>query len=50
MSGKRMKGEALRVTTEHAKTTETERLIERDKDHPAGPGITVVTTYESKKK
>lgn len=50
MSKDRMKGEVLRVTTEHAKTIEIERLVERGKDHPEGPGITVITSYEPKKK
>jgi len=39
-----------RVTIEHEKVTETQILVERAKDHPAGPGVTVITTIEAKKK
>lgn len=37
-----------RVTTEHAKTIETEILVERGPKHPDGPGVTVITVSESK--
>ncbi len=37
-----------RVTIEHEKTRETEILVERGKDHPDGPGVTVIKKFEPK--
>jgi hypothetical protein len=37
-----------RVTVEHEKVTETQILVERTEDHPEGPGVTVIKTFESK--
>lgn len=34
-----------RVTEKREKTTETTTLVERGKDHPAGPGVTVIKTF-----
>jgi len=39
-----------RITIEHEKTIETQILVERAPGHPAGPGVTVITTSEAKKK
>lgn len=37
-----------RVTVEHGRVRETQTLVERGPNHPAGPGVTVITTYEAK--
>lgn len=37
-----------RITIDHGKTVETQTLVERGKNHPAGPGVTVIHTYSSK--
>lgn len=37
-----------RVTIDHGKVVETQTLVERGKNHPAGPGVTVISTYDPK--
>jgi len=38
-----------RVSIDHGKTIETQILVERAPGHPCGPGVSVISTYESKK-
>lgn len=37
-----------RIITDHGKVVETETLVERGPNHPAGPGVTVIRSYASK--
>ncbi len=39
-----------RIKIDHGKTIETQTLVERGPDHPRGPGVSVISTYEPKKK
>lgn len=38
------------IVTEHENVYQIETLVERGQEHPAGPGVTVITTYATKKK
>jgi hypothetical protein len=38
-----------RIEIDHGKVIETQILVERGKDHPRGPGVTVISSYERKK-
>lgn len=38
-----------RIEIDHEKTIETQILVERGSQHPAGPGVTLIHVYRTKK-